>query len=97
MFILKEIFKKLNKRYQLFDNFTETRKDFLTNVQSVKDDVIIIEDNGKLEEQLKLLQDLFETINLPFSQIILLSTTNNFSSFSLLESSDIFIAFWRRS
>lgn len=77
MFILKEIFKKLNKRYQLFDNFTETRKDFLTNVQSVKDDVIIIEDNGKLEEQLKLLQDLFETINLPFSQIILLSTTNN--------------------
>lgn len=74
MFILKEIFKKQNKRYQLFNEFTESRKDFLNNIQSVKSDIIIIEDNGQLEEQLKLLQDLFDTIDLPFSQIILLST-----------------------
>ena len=74
MFILKEIFKKQNKRYQLFNEFTDSRKDFLNNIQSVKSDIIIIEDNGQLEEQLKLLQDLFDTIDLPFSQIILLST-----------------------
>lgn len=46
MFILKEIFKKQNKRYQLFNEFTESRKDFLNNIQSVKSDIIIIEDNG---------------------------------------------------
>ena len=74
MFILKEIFKKLNRSYQLFTDFTDSRKEFLTYIKNVKDDIIIIEDNGNLEEYLKLLQDLFETMDLPFSQIILLST-----------------------
>ena len=74
MFILKEIFKKLNNSYQIFNNFTDSRKEFLTSIKNVKDDIIIIEDTGSLTEYLKLLQDLFDTIDLPFSQIILLST-----------------------
>ena len=46
----------------------------VSDIKNVKDDIIIIEDTGSLTEYLKLLQDLFDTIDLPFSQIILLST-----------------------
>ena len=74
IFVLKEIFRKLNKTYQIFDLFSDSRKEFLTYIKNVKENIIIIEDNGNLIEQLKLLQDLFDTMDLPFAQIILLST-----------------------
>ena len=72
--MIKDILDKTRKTYTIFNTFTDTRKDFLNNIKNINDDIIIIEDNGSLNEYLKLLQDLFDTIDLPFSQILLLST-----------------------
>ena len=83
IFVLKKILESQNKKYTLSVPFNGSRKDFLNYIKNIKENVIIIEDDGNMTETLKLLQDLMDTMDLSFQQLILLSTEdkNSLSDF----------------